>query len=64
MNISQRKPKVRLPVLAPPVQRDGWTESVEHGSTAVGVQAAKSACAAMTGPARQMCYSARYGVQV
>jgi hypothetical protein len=64
MNNVQRKPKIRLPVLAAPVDRDGWTESAERDSAAIGVQAAKSACGGLSGPARQMCYSARYGVQV
>ncbi|MGW1267407.1 hypothetical protein [Streptomyces sp. NPDC002491] len=63
MNTAQPRLRTSLPLLAPPVHRDGWAQP-SAGSAPGGVQAAKSACGGLTGPARQMCYSARYGVQV
>ncbi|MFF8380852.1 hypothetical protein ACF07V_32480 [Streptomyces sp. NPDC015661] len=50
-----------VPLQARPVQRDG--PAAEAGSTRTGVEPAKSSCAGMTGPARQMCY-AGHGVYV
>ncbi|MEU7296433.1 hypothetical protein AB0A76_25040 [Streptomyces exfoliatus] len=50
-----------MPLQARPVQRDGPETGARDART--GVVAAKSSCATMTGPARQMCY-ARYGVAV
>ncbi|MGW7587427.1 hypothetical protein ACWGKU_21820 [Kitasatospora sp. NPDC054768] len=51
------KPTPRLPVLAPPVRRDGRDEAGTL-SGSPGVVPARSACAGLTGPARGMCYAA------
>jgi hypothetical protein len=48
-----------LPLQTRPVRRDELEAA--GGDPRVGVGAAKSPCATMTGPARQMCYSS-YGV--
>jgi len=58
-----KNPTIVLPVQARPVNRDAWTESGAQ-SVAGGVETAKSRCAGLPGLARQMCYSARYGVSV
>ncbi|MFE7546608.1 hypothetical protein [Streptomyces gardneri] len=44
-----------MPLQARPVQREG--PAAGAGDTRTGVEAAKSSCATMTGPARQMCYA-------
>ncbi|MGW2580972.1 hypothetical protein ACWCYZ_06470 [Streptomyces virginiae] len=47
-----------VPLQAPPVCRDPWQEPQEQ-SDGNGVQAARSGCAELWGPARQMCYAQR-----
>ncbi|MGV9915096.1 hypothetical protein [Streptomyces tendae] len=58
---SRNQPRISTPVQAPPVYRD---ERTEHGArtTGAGVESAASACANLTGPARQMCYLQKYGL--
>ncbi|MFE7639830.1 hypothetical protein ACFU7Z_37970 [Kitasatospora sp. NPDC057518] len=51
------KPTANLPVLAPPVRRDG-PEEAGRQSGGPGVVPARSACSSLTGPARSMCYAA------
>ncbi|MEU8616382.1 hypothetical protein [Streptomyces sp. NPDC048623] len=52
------RPPGALPLQARPVHRDAYEAGADPRT---GVGAAKSPCATMTGPARQMCY-ASYGV--
>ncbi|WP_224282749.1 hypothetical protein [Streptomyces sp. LS1784] len=47
----------RLPVLAPPVRRDGQAEAGRLPGDP-GVAPARSVCADLTGAARGMCYAA------
>ncbi|GHE73480.1 hypothetical protein GCM10017778_68420 [Streptomyces vinaceus] len=47
-----------LPLQAPPVCREPWQEPQERRHSD-GVQAARSGCAELWGPARQMCYAQR-----
>ncbi|MDQ1041829.1 hypothetical protein [Streptomyces sp. V4I2] len=47
-----------LPLQAPPICRELWQEPQERRS-GHGVQAARSGCAELWGPARQMCYARR-----
>jgi len=58
---SRNQPRLTAPVQAPPVYRDEQAEQVAR-TTEAGVQSAASACANLTGPARQMCYLQRYGL--
>ncbi|MGW1957576.1 hypothetical protein ACWCPI_33295 [Streptomyces sp. NPDC001920] len=53
------RPPGMPPLQARPVRRD--EHEAAGGDPRTGVGAAKSPCATMTGPARQMCY-ASYGV--
>ncbi|MFD9466577.1 hypothetical protein [Streptomyces sp. NPDC060027] len=50
-----------LPVQAPPICRDPGQEVQEpqERRDGTGVQAARSGCAELWGPARQMCYAQR-----
>lgn len=51
------------PIQARPVVRDERAEvAVAHADG--GVIAAQSTCAGLTGMARQLCYSAQYGVSI
>ncbi|MEU7030396.1 hypothetical protein AB0A60_27380 [Streptomyces sp. NPDC046275] len=62
MNTRRTAPPDRpgaLPLLARPVRRDESAAGAADARTGVG--AAKSPCATLTGPARQMCYGS-YGV--
>ncbi|WP_030240501.1 hypothetical protein [Streptomyces sp. NRRL S-350] len=52
-----RTPDRCLPVLAPPVRRDDQGETGRPPG-GPGVEASRSACAGLTGPARSMCYAA------
>ncbi|WP_329583250.1 hypothetical protein [Streptomyces sp. NBC_01361] len=58
---SSNQPRITLPVQAPPVYRDDWTEQAAWPAEA-GVESAASGCGNLTGPARQMCYLQRYGI--
>jgi hypothetical protein len=58
---SRNQPRITAPVQAPPVYRDARTEQAAR-PTEAGVEGAASACANLTGPARQMCYHQRYGL--
>ncbi|WP_121751238.1 hypothetical protein [Streptomyces sp. E2N166] len=60
MDFSNR-PRITLPVQAPPVYRDEQTEQAARTAEA-GVESAASGCGNLTGPARQMCYLQRYGL--
>ncbi|MEU3572619.1 hypothetical protein AB0E96_29985 [Kitasatospora sp. NPDC036755] len=51
------KPTPNLPVLAPPIHRDGPEESGRQAG-GPGVAASRSACSSLSGPARSMCYAA------
>jgi hypothetical protein len=54
-----KQPKVTPPIQARPVYRDDWTApQAEHLDG--GVEPARSRCAKLRGPARQMCYAALY----
>jgi hypothetical protein len=57
----RNQPRLTAPVQAPPVYRDEQTEQAAR-TTAPGVQSSASACANLTGPARQMCYLQKYGL--
>lgn len=46
------------PGQVPPVCREPWQEPQE-GRASDGVRAARSGCAELWGPARQMCYAQR-----
>lgn len=60
MSDQDRQPKGTPPIQARPVYRDDWSApQAEHADC--GVEAARSRCAKLRGPARQMCYAARYG---
>ncbi|RKT09799.1 hypothetical protein BX285_6905 [Streptomyces sp. 1114.5] len=54
---TQRKPDRYLPALAPPVRRDDQAGAGRRAG-GPGVEASRSACAGLTGPARSMCYAA------
>ncbi|WP_223065062.1 hypothetical protein, partial [Streptomyces sp. IB201691-2A2] len=58
---SQPKPtqQISAPIQAPPVLRDHWSASSSGPSTNGGMEAARSGCGHLPGPARAMCYSAR-----
>jgi hypothetical protein len=58
---SRNQPRISTPVQAPPVYRDERTEQGAR-TTEAGVESAASACANLTGPARQMCYLQQYGI--
>lgn len=55
------RPMLTLPIQSRPVQRHQRSEAPArfHGA---GVEASKTRCADLTGPARQLCYQALYGV--
>ncbi|MFD5299567.1 hypothetical protein ACFWJU_30730 [Streptomyces mutabilis] len=61
--MSDKKPQPlnALPIQSRPIHRSQCAEpaATPHG---IGVEASKTRCADMTGPARQMCYRALYGV--
>lgn len=61
MNDSHTRPDIALPVQAPPVHRED-TAAPAGPHVADGVEAARTQCADLTGPARQMCYHAKYGI--
>jgi hypothetical protein len=58
MNETRNPAHVSIPVQAPPVRREPWQEPEERRDDH-GVQAARSGCAELWGPARQMCYAQR-----
>ncbi|MFE2302701.1 hypothetical protein ACFXAW_31455 [Streptomyces sp. NPDC059445] len=55
------QPTSTLPIQSRPIQRDQRSEpsASPHGT---GVEASKTRCADLTGPARQLCYQTLYGV--
>ncbi|MER7541203.1 hypothetical protein ABTX77_41675 [Streptomyces sp. NPDC097704] len=61
MTDTRPRPTHALPLQSHPIHRDQLSKPAAgpHGS---GVEASKTRCADMTGPARQMCYQALYGV--
>ncbi|MFF0431544.1 hypothetical protein ACFYU9_04835 [Streptomyces sp. NPDC004327] len=61
MTTKKTQPRNVLPIQAEPVRRDPHTTPA-GAAGAPGVEASKSQCAGMTGPARQMCYAHLYGV--
>ncbi|WP_158697318.1 hypothetical protein [Streptomyces hokutonensis] len=61
MTDKRLQPTSALPIQSRPIHRDQHSEPAPgpHNS---GVEASKSRCADLTGPARQMCYQALYGL--
>jgi hypothetical protein len=62
MNNSDAQPDIALPVQSPPVNRENAATAPAGQHPAAGVEAARTKCADLTGPARQMCYHAKYGI--
>lgn len=60
-NHSTDPSRMNAPIQVPPLAREG--EPVPDGQhQESGVEAARTACADLTGPERQMCYQSKYGI--
>jgi hypothetical protein len=61
MTDKRPQPTNALPIQSRPIHRDQRSEPTAD-SYGTGVEASKTRCADMTGPARQLCYQVLYGV--